>query len=177
LLVFSNTLRYVLILDTASTLQASTSMDDTKLRRPFLLPPAIRACYEEQLAHCQRVWETTQDPLAVAEAITWTHHYRQPIEPWVEEAAVRALARVRSKAQTRRHRDNMRDFDRYCFIRDAVDGGMTWDRAKKAASKKFRVDIETVWSSYKRIKRQFRERQTNRFRYWVLKDIRYRHLG
>jgi len=168
-------------------------MTDANPHQPLHLP--IRTRHEERLAHLRRVWETTGDPLAVAEAITLTHHYRQPIEPWIEEAAIRALVKVRSKAQAKRYRDGMIDLDRYTFIRDGVDGGFrqeipedggkvrvlsipaTWEQAKQAAAEHFGIDEETVWKSYKRIRRQFRERQTSRFRYWTLKDARYRHLG
>jgi hypothetical protein len=170
-------------------------MTDTKSRQSLHLPPSIRARYEERLALCQRAWETTGDPLAVAEAITWAHHYRQPTEEWLEAAAVQALIKVRSKAQAKRYRDGMIGLDRYTFIRDVVAGGFrqeipedggkvrvlsipaTWEQAIQAAAEHFGVDEETVWKSYKKVKRQFRERRTSRFRYWTLKDVRYRDLG
>jgi hypothetical protein len=152
-------------------------MTDTKPREPLHLPPVIRTRYEERLALCRRAWETTGDPLAVAEAITWAHHYRQPTEEWLEAAAIQALIKVRSKAQAKRYRYAMIDLDRYTFIRDAVAGGMKWEPAKEAAAEQLGADIETVWKSYKRVKRRFRERLPSRFRYWRLKDFRYRHLG
>jgi hypothetical protein len=156
---------------------SENSVTATKLRQALELLPSIRTRYEERLAHCRRAWDAAQDPLAVAEAITWTYHYHQPIEPWIEEAAVRALVKVRSKAEAKRYRNSMNDLDRYTFVRDAVAGGMTWEQAKQAAAEQLGVDTETVWKSYKRVRRQFRERQNRRFRYWTLKDVRYRHLG
>jgi hypothetical protein len=47
---------------------------NTGFRLPLSLPPEIRSRYEERLAACRRVWGVTGDPLAVAEAVTWTHH-------------------------------------------------------------------------------------------------------
>jgi len=164
----------MLELDAASTLQARASMIDAKPRELLHLPPAIRARYDERLMLCRRAWETTGDPLAIAEALTWTYHYRQPIAEWLEGAAVQALAKLRTKKHAERYRDDMSHFDRYTCVRDAHDGGMTWEEATEWAAKQLGVDSETVWKSYKRVKRQFNNHQPSRFRYWTLKaDPRY----
>jgi hypothetical protein len=143
------------------------------------LPPVIRAEYEKKLARCRNAWEATQDPLAAAEAITWMRCYRQipAEEAWIEVAVIQALIMVRGKAQAKRHREGTEDILRYTCVRDLHDGGMSWERAKQTAAEQLNVDEETLWKAYKRVKIQFRELLPSRFRYWILKDRRYRHLA
>jgi hypothetical protein len=146
-------------------------------RQYLELPPNIRAGYEKRLMQCRRAWETTQDPLAVAEATTWTFHYHQPIEEWLEAAIVQVAIKARTPEQAKQHRANTNHIDRFTFMRDAMASGMKWDRAKDAVATKLDVDTETVSKSYKRIRIQLRDRDPDRFRYWTLKDVRYRDLG
>jgi hypothetical protein len=182
--VFSDAFTYVLILDAARTLQASTFMSDTHLRRPFLLPREIRVSYERHLAACRRAWEATQDPLAVAEAITWAHHFRQPIEIWIEEAAVRALVRVRSKASHRKHRENMLHFERWRTVRDLVESGQC-ESVEEAVGETVTileqlgrvVDEETVKRFYKKVRRDMLAQRGDRY-FYLKADARYgSHLG
>ena len=161
-----------------------------ELRKPLVLSAAlrphyasraerlqIRAKYAERLEHYRRIWEITRDPFAVSHALSWTFHHRQPIEPWIEKAVIQELVKVRTSAQVERHRDNMVHLDRYIAVRDARATGMKWEAAKQAAAEQLGISIETVWKSYRRVKRQFRERQPDRFSYWTINDVRYRHLA
>ena len=150
---------------------------NTGFRLPLSLPPEIRSRYEERLAACRRVWGVTGDPLAVAEAVTWTHHYRQPIEPWIEEAVVQALVQVRSKEQANEHCTAARELERYFHIKDATAGGMTWEDAKQSAAGALNCSEVTALKSYCDVKRQLDDHEDSRFHYWTLKDIRYRELG
>jgi hypothetical protein len=150
---------------------------DAEPRQYLDLPPLIRTKYEQRLAHCRRAWEVTQDPLAVSQATSWTFHYRQPIEPWLEEAVVALAVKVRTPAQAKRHRDGIEDVDRYIFVRDAVASGMTWEDAKQAAAEQLGVSDEAIAKSYKRVKRRFRELHPSRYQYLTLADVRYRALG
>jgi hypothetical protein len=167
-------------------------MAGIKLRKPLVLSAAlrvryanraerlaIRTKYAERLACCRKAWEATQDPAALAEAITWTFHYRQPIEPWIEEAVVQVLIQVRSPKVAKRHHENIEHFWRWHCVRDAHAQGMTFDEAKAAtvdilAKLGRHVETGTIWGSYKKVQKDMRERRNGR--YWNLKDKRYRHL-
>lgn len=166
-------------------------MPGTKLRKPLILSGAlrpryasrgerlkIRATYAEKLEQCRRVWEATQDPAALDEAIKWTFHFRQPLEPWIEEAMSQVLMQVRSSKVAKRHRENFTHLQRYTCVRDLHARGLTWDEAKEAAvnvlaEQGHYIDTDTVWRSYKRVRKDMRERRTSRYRYWYLKDTRY----
>jgi hypothetical protein len=155
----------------------------TKPRSSLPLPPAIRKRFEERLTECRRTWEETGDPLAVAEAISWVYFHRQTIPPWLEDAAIRSLARLRTDQQARRHREAMRHWGRWRWVKDGIEDGLTWDQAYDRAARMLagdaEVDVESiresVRKSYQLVQRKVRSRRTGEF--WFLKDRRYRHLG
>ena len=41
------------------------------------LPPLVRTRYEERLVLCRQAWETSQDPQAAAQAISWVFCFCQ----------------------------------------------------------------------------------------------------
>jgi hypothetical protein len=148
-----------------------------EFRQSIELTLEIRAKYEKRLARCRRAWEATQDPLAFAEALTWAFHYRQPIEPWIEEAGVRLAARIRSDAQDERLREDMRHFERWEIVRDLHKQGLSWKKATAEAVKilaqlRRAVDGETVWKSYKRVNNDLRNGRAARY-FYLKADARY----
>lgn len=161
------------------------------------LPPEIRAGFERKLEACRRAWEATKDPLAVAEAISLTHWYRQDIVPWLEEAAVQALVRSRSKARAKQHRIDMKHFMRWRFLKDLkgryvkdseehthwqrnAPGKPSWKRAREVVAEELakcgdHVEPDTVQDSYEMVEDDMKAGHGGK--YFLLKDKRYRHLG
>ena len=78
------------------------------------LPPLVRTRYEERLVLCRQAWETSQDPQAAAQAISWVFCFCQipTTETWVEAAAIQALSQVRTKPQIKRYRAGLKDLER-----------------------------------------------------------------
>ena len=148
---------------------------DTGFRLPLDLPPEIRIRYEQRLEGCRKTWEETGDPFAAAEALTWAFHYRQAVEPWIEQAMVQMSIQVRRDVQAERHRDSMNDIERYTYFRDikkaGVKGGIL-----QATADRFCVDVEAVRKSSKRVRDNYKDPKhtTGRYRYRNLKDVRYR---
>jgi hypothetical protein len=126
------------------------------------------------------MWQTTADPRAIAEAQTWTFHYRAPIEPWLEEAVVQLAVQALSAEQIKKHRENMQHFERGSYVWDLHKGGLTWAQAKAATVAAIErsgryVTAGTVWESYKKVLKDLRRGRNSVYRYF--NDIRYRHLG
>lgn len=162
-------------------------LTNTGFRLPFDLPSPVRASYEKRMAHCRRIWEAIHDPLAVAEAITLAHHFRQPIEPWLEAAAVQELAGMRSEARIDRHRLDMKHFHRWRFLRDlkgdyvtTVDGRTrwvqkrkpSWNRARELVAERLDISTESVERSYNIVQDDIEAGRGDK--YFILKDRRYR---
>jgi hypothetical protein len=170
----------VLLLSTTRIRQALRS-PHAKIQAGSKVHPAagaVRAHFYERLEWNRRAWEETHDPLAVAEAITWTYHFRLPIEEWLEEAVVQVAIRTRSPERAKKHRADMANLQCYTMVRDfQKHDGLTWDEAKAQAVKCLahlgrHLTKDGVWKAYQKVKRQLRAGHGGR--YWNLKDIRYR---
>jgi hypothetical protein len=87
----------------------------------LILPPVLRARYDEKMAQCESAWREGE-PLAVAEAQELTCLYRQPIPVWLGEAVVQLAVKRRTKKQAKRHREAQKNFARYSLVRDLKVG-------------------------------------------------------
>jgi hypothetical protein len=141
------------------------------------LPPDIQKRFNRRLAACEAAWLETNDPLVVAEAITWVHCFRQTIPQWLEAAAVQALSKVRTKAQAKRYVEDREHWRRWCLVKDLTEdnrartGRRLWVDARKRASAILSCDESTVKASYDRVQADLRARRPDR--YHLLKDRRY----
>ena len=158
----------------------------------LILPPVMRARYDEKLALCETAWREGE-PLAVAEAATLSHLYRQPIPSWIERAIIDLAMARRSKRQAKRHVDSIIHLQRYEAVRDFKAGGMlvagteirlppatSWDAAYDSASEMLAGtpmagDADTMKASYCRVRRDLKARRFGK--YFTLKDWRYRNNG
>jgi len=100
----------------------------------FVLPPSIKARYDEKMRRCEARWRATSDPAFVSEALRLTGWHRQPPAPWVVEAACGPIAARRTKKHTTRAYNAAVRLRRYEAVRAARAGGLTWEEAYKCAS-------------------------------------------
>jgi hypothetical protein len=70
-----------------------------------------------RLAHCEATYRNTGEPLAVVEALTLVFTCLPESMRWIEIAASGIIAERRSDAQAEKHRDAMRHFWRYLYVR------------------------------------------------------------
>jgi hypothetical protein len=83
----------------------------------LVLPDALRVQYEEQMRLCEAAWREGE-PLAVAEATTCAHLYRQPVPAWLEQAVVGLAMGRRSPLQAKRYTAAQIRFWRHMTVRD-----------------------------------------------------------
>lgn len=150
------------------------------------------------MAACEAAWREGE-PLAVAEAATWTHQYQQPIPAWLEQAIVELAMARRSDAQAKRHAESGLHLVRYMTVRDLKVGTpvgasapgqpgrytppavrMSWDEAREQAAELLAGTpaaggADTMKRSYDIVKRDLKARHAGK--YFTLKDRRYRHNG
>jgi hypothetical protein len=131
---------------------------------------------DHHLFACRRMWELTQDPLALIEALGWVRRSRQPIPSWMEAALVVVLSDARSKAQTKRHTDDERHAFRWLYVRHFIAAGATWDEAYEHTVERLEgtwaeAGFDTVKNSYALVQRAVKEGHISRFQIW-----RDRHL-
>jgi len=168
----------------------------------LILPAAMRASYEEQLAACKAGWGEGE-PLAVAEAQSLTHYYRQPSPAWLEEAVVQLTVKCRTKAQAKRYAEAQIRMARYRqvhtlkigqaggYLRTVEDGrkvhelirpdeSMSWEKARAKASDLSAGKLEvgkasTMKTGYDTVQNDLNEGHSGK--YFTLKDRRYRRNG
>ena len=155
----------------------------------LILPPVMRARYDEKMAQCESAWREGES-LAVAEAIVLACIYRQPISSWLADAVVQLAVRRRTKTQAKRHREAQKNFARYSLVRDLKvgipglygpdDAGLTWPDAWNEASRLLegtlaKGDDDTIKRAYADVKRDLKAGRSGK--YFTLKDWRYRNNG
>jgi hypothetical protein len=133
--------------------------------------------FDSYLFSCLQMWEDTQDPAALIEALGWVRRSQQPIPSWLETALVRVLSAARSDEQAERHSDNERHAFRWLYVRHFKKAGATWDEAYAKTSEQLEgtwaeASFETVKKSYATVQRSVRKGHLSRFQIW-----RDRHLG
>jgi hypothetical protein len=84
----------------------------------LILPPELRAEYEEQMVACKAAWEEDGEPLAIAEATTWTRIYRQPIAHWLEAAVVKLAVSCSTQTHANRRLAARKRWLRYECVRN-----------------------------------------------------------
>jgi C4-dicarboxylate-specific signal transduction histidine kinase len=135
----------------------------------LILPPAIRAKYEERLSGFEQAWNATKDPAYFREANAWAHFHRQPTPRWLFEAGDEVAAGRRTKQHDERYLDAMRHWMRYQTVRAFREAGCTEDEALDKACKELErrraaVSKYTIKDSYDRIKREFKAKRHGRYK-------------
>lgn len=130
----------------------------------LILPPKLQARYEAQMARLKRGWDASHDPLFVVEAHTLARLYRQPSPQWLDEAIWVVATNRRTPEQTKRAAERAVHSMRYQAVRDAYKRGeVSWEQAKERAAEilagvpDVAGEPETMWDSYKLVKRDLRE--------------------
>jgi hypothetical protein len=136
----------------------------------FVLPTEMQKQFDERLATCEAAWREGE-PLAIAEAVTWTLHYRQPLKAWLEQAVFELAMDRRTKSQAARLKAAGKRLIRYQRVRDLREGGMTWEAAYARAGELLKCSDATAEEDYAAVKRDLK---ANRYgKYFNLKDKRY----
>ena len=131
---------------------------------------------DHHLFACRQMWEQTQDPLALIEALGWVRRSGQSIPSWMEAALVTVLSAARSKAQSERHADDERHAFRWLYVRHFRAAGATWDEAYERTVEQLEgtwaeASFDTVKRSYAQVQRDLKAGQISRYQIW-----RDRHL-
>lgn len=100
----------------------------------LVLPDGVRASYERKMTKCKAGWQATGDPAFVSEAQVHIHLHRQPPPLWLSEAVIELAAKRRTKGYATRIINAAVRRMRYETVREAQQGGMTWDAAYEAAA-------------------------------------------
>jgi hypothetical protein len=142
-----------------------------------VLPSEVQKDYDRQLAACQTCWQATDEPLAVAEAITLVHLFRQTVPAWVEASAVSIIIDQRTAKQARRHRESMRHWWRYNYVHGFRQRDIPLRKAAERAQEVLKktglacVSVDEIIESYQKVRRDIEAgRQAE---YFFLKDPRY----
>jgi hypothetical protein len=131
----------------------------------FILPPTVRAGYEERLAGFERAWNTTKDPAYFREANAWVYLHRQPTPRWLYEAGDAIASGRRTRDHDNRYLAGQRHLIRYETVRAFREAGWTEDEAlDKAVEELARRGLAaarlTIKDSYDRMRREL---QAGRF--------------
>ena len=129
---------------------------------------------------CRLMWEETQDPTALIEALGWL---RPRLPSWMEIALVRVLeaSRYNDKGEPRRvttrHDDRERHAVRWMYSKHFKKPDVSWDKAWARAAEELQghwaeADFETVKKSYAMVQRDLEEGRISIYQIW-----RNRHLG
>jgi hypothetical protein len=155
----------------------------------LILPPTLQAQYEEQMRACEAAWRVGE-PLAVAEATTCTHNYRQPIPKWLERAVVELVMRGRSDQQAQRYDKAQIRLMRYMAVRDLkfdISQGkarrftnISWEETYERAAESLvqtsaAGSAATMKADYARVLCDLKAGHSGK--YFNLKDRRYRCNG
>jgi hypothetical protein len=154
--------------------------DNAGLPTYFILPPDMRAKYEERLAGFERAWNATKDPAYFRQALAWNHNYRQPTPQWLFEAGDAIAAGRRTKQHDERYLDAMRHLERYRTVRAFREAGWTEDEAldkaiEELARKGLAASRYTIKDSYDRMKREYKAKRHGRYK--PLVHGRYRTIN
>jgi hypothetical protein len=138
------------------------------------LEPALEVSFLRKLRDCEIAWRETGEPLAVAEAMTWTFLYAQTPAEWLEEAVVTLAVGRRTPEQAERHREVMRHAERYCRVRDLRREGLTKDEALDRAAEELEAARATIEKSYAQVRKDFSTGiECAKAKYFPIKDKRY----
>jgi hypothetical protein len=142
-----------------------------------VLTPELQADYDRQMAACKTAHDVTEEPLAVAAALTLVYLFRQSLPAWVEAAGVSVIIERRTGDQARRHRESMRHMWRHMYVNSFRQKGFTLREAAEKAQKVLEdtglacVSVDEIIESYKKVRHDIEAgRQAE---YFFLKDPRY----
>jgi hypothetical protein len=144
----------------------------------LILPPGLQVQYEKRMAPCERAWRAGE-PLAVAEATTWTHIHRQQIPKWLEQAVVELARGRRSQRQAKQHVEARIRLQRYMTVRDLKER-FSWPEAYEKAADLLKRKVaagsaDTMKADYCKVQRDLKAGRSGK--YFQLKDYRYRLNG
>jgi hypothetical protein len=141
-----------------------------------VLTPKLQADYDHQMKTCEVAWRATDEPLAVAEAITAVYLFEQRMPAWLEAAAVSIIVDKRTAEQARRHRNSMVHMWRYMYVHGFRQRGFPLEEAKERTQQvlkgtKLYAAEDTIEESYWKVRHDIEAgRQAE---YFFLKDPRY----
>jgi hypothetical protein len=129
----------------------------------LVLPDDLRARYERKLAACEAAWRETKDPFMFAEACSLAFYHRQPLPPWLHEAAWAVAAGSRGKSHAKRALEAAVHLMRYLAVQEAKAKGVTWLEAYNHAAATAACAPEAAKASYAMVKKDLRARRTGRY--------------
>ena len=141
-----------------------------------VLTPELQADYDRQMAACKTAWDVTEEPLAVAAALTLVYLFRQSLPAWVEAAAVSIIIDKRTAQEARRHREAMKHWWRYTYVHGFRQRDVPLEQAVKRAQQVLEgtamyASEATIDDSYWKVRRDIEAgRQAE---YFFFKDPRY----
>jgi hypothetical protein len=141
-----------------------------------VLTPELQADYDRQMAACKTAWQATDEPLAVAEALTAVYLFEQRMPAWLEAASVSIIIDKRTAHEARRHRESMAHMWRYMYVHGFRQKGFPLDEAVKRAQavlqgSKLYASEDTIRESYWKVRHDIEAGR--QFEYFFLKDPRY----
>jgi hypothetical protein len=147
--------------------------DDTSTVK---LTPELQADFNRQMKACKTAYEATDEPLAVAEALTAVYLFEQRMPTWVEAAGVSVIIDQRTAMQARRHRESMVHMQRYMYVHGFRQRDIPLEQAAERAQQvlkgtKFYASVATIIESYWKVRHDIEAGR--QFEYFFLKDPRY----
>ena len=108
----------------------------------LILPPGIRAKYEERMSGLEQAWAATKDPAYFREANSLgAFLYRQPTPRWLYEAGDAIAAGRRTKQHDEKYLDGQRPFlVRYTTVHAYREESCTEDEALDKACAELRTN-------------------------------------
>lgn len=141
-----------------------------------VLTPELQADFDRQMKACETAWRATDEPLAVAEALSVVYLFRQTIPDWVEAAAVSIIIDKRTAEEARRHRESMKHMWRYMYVHSFRQKGIPLEEAVERAREVLKgtniyASVATIVDSYWKVRHDIEAGRQGE--YFFLKDPRY----
>src|SRR5262245_6228935 len=141
-----------------------------------VLTPELQADYDQQMTARKTAWQATDEPLAVAEALTAVYLFQQTLPAWLEAAAVSIIIDKRTAEEARRHRESMKHMWRYMYVHGFRQKDIPLEEAVERAREVLKgthiyASAATITDSYWKVRHDIEAGR--QFEYFFLKDPRY----
>ena len=141
-----------------------------------VLTPELQADFDRQMTACKTALQATDEPLAVAEALSAVYLFQQTLPAWLEAAAVSIIIDKRTAEEARRHRESMRHMWRYMRVHTFRQRGIPLEEAAERAQQVLKgtnlyASVDTIIDSYWKVRHDIEAGR--QFEYFFLKDPRY----
>jgi hypothetical protein len=126
--------------------------------------PGTRRTTDDEEAVIENAWRQSGDLHVIADRLALCRLRNEPPPEWLPKAMLDLADAARSPAELRRYANEAHHLVRYVAVRDAHDlEGFQWDmdKAPARAAEKLRgtpaaAEPETMWKSYKRVRKALR---------------------